>query len=59
MTPAKAPGGWCLLGQTPLRILDVASPQLVPYRPGDTIAYFPIEESEWATYENRQMRPEQ
>ena len=56
MTPARAPGGWSLLGRTPLRILDMDSAELVPYRPGDTIAYFAIDEAEWSRYEGQQLR---
>lgn len=56
MTPARAPGGWSLLGRTPLRILDIESAELVPYRPGDTITYFAIDEAEWRRYEDRPLR---
>lgn len=56
MTPARAPGGWSLLGRTPLRILDLDSDELVPYRPGDTITYFPIDEAQWSRYEGQPLR---
>jgi KipI family sensor histidine kinase inhibitor len=56
MTPARAPGGWSLLGRTPLQILDLASEDLVPYRPGDTIRYFPIDPVDWSRYEGLPLR---
>ena len=56
MTPARAPGGWLLLGRTPLHILDLTSEELVPYRPGDTIKYFPIHPAEWSRYEDQMLR---
>lgn len=56
MTPARAPGGWSLLGRTPLRVLDIESEELVPYRPGDKITYFAIDEGEWRRYEGQPLR---
>ena len=56
MAPARAPGGWSLLGRTPLRILDIQSAELVPYRPGDTIMYVAIDETDWSRYEGHQLR---
>ena len=55
MTPVRAPGGWSLLGRTPLRVLDPSSAQLVPYRPGDTISYFAIDEGLWSDYAGQQL----
>lgn len=56
MTPARAPGGWPLLGRTPLRILDAGSDELVPYRPGDKITYHAIDASEWRRHAGRPLR---
>ena len=56
ITPARAPGGWPLLGRTPLRILDIESDELVPYRPGDRITYFAIDEGEWGRYEGQRLQ---
>ena len=47
IAPASAPGGWRVIGRTPLRLLDLASPTLVPYRPGDTVRFHPIEAAEY------------
>lgn len=50
ITPAVAPGGWALIGRTPLTILDLASQPFVPYVPGDYITFRPIDRDE---YEDR------
>ena len=47
ITPAAAPGGWCLIGRTPLTDLDLAAEPLVPYAPGDVIAFRPIDRAEY------------
>ena len=48
IAPASAPGGWRVIGRTPLRLLDLARASLVPYRPGDTIRFHPIDATEYA-----------
>lgn len=47
ITPAAAPGGWPLIGRTPLTVLDLASEPFVPYEPGDVIRFRPIERDEY------------
>lgn len=47
IAPTSAPGGWCVIGRTPLRQLDLSSKTLVPYRPGDTLGFFSIGEDEF------------
>lgn len=37
-----APGGWHVLGTTPLRMVDVTRDPLAPYLPGDSLRFFPI-----------------
>ncbi|WP_223878405.1 5-oxoprolinase subunit B family protein [Microbacterium radiodurans] len=39
ITPAAAPGGWPLIGRTPLTVLDLAAEPFVPYEPGDLIRF--------------------
>ena len=43
ITPAAAPGGWALIGRTPLSVLDLDAEPFVPYEPGDLIRFVPIE----------------
>lgn len=47
ITPAAAPGGWPLIGRTPLTVLDLASEPFVPYEPGDVIRFRSIERDEY------------
>lgn len=48
ITPAAAPGGWQLIGRTPLTVLDLTSEPFVPYAPGDLLTFRPIERDEYA-----------
>ncbi len=47
ITPAVAPGGWPLIGRTPLTVLDLSAEPLVPYAPGDVITFRPIDRPEF------------
>lgn len=58
ITPTSAPGGWCVIGRTPLRQLDLDSATLVPYRPGDTIEFVPVDEAEFRRRSGEQMTRE-
>jgi KipI family sensor histidine kinase inhibitor len=39
---APSPGGWQLIGRTPLTLFDLTHPPHVPYRAGDLIRFTPI-----------------
>ncbi|MGX1566784.1 5-oxoprolinase subunit B family protein [Streptomyces sp. NPDC055506] len=45
--PMPSPGGWPLLGRTPVRVLDPHSDPITAYRPGDTFRFVPITPDEW------------
>jgi len=45
------PGGWQIIGHTPLKLIDLTADPLVPWVPGDEIQFIPIEESEWTAWE--------
>ncbi|MGW4073180.1 5-oxoprolinase subunit B family protein [Streptomyces asiaticus] len=47
ISPMSSPGGWPLLGRTPLRVLDLDAEPLAPYRPGDTFQFVPIDPARW------------
>lgn len=55
IAPAVAPGGWQVIGQTPLVLLDVGRDPLVPYRPGDLLRFRPIPDEEFGDYAGRAM----
>jgi allophanate hydrolase subunit 1 len=50
-----APGGWCVIGQTPLTVLDATSEPLVPYVPGDLLRFHQIRPEEFAGYVGRKL----
>ena len=45
--PIASPGGWQLIGRTPLKLFDPASDTL-PYAAGDRIRFTPITAAEFA-----------
>jgi KipI family sensor histidine kinase inhibitor len=44
--PGESPGGWHLIGRTPLRIVDLERSHF-PIRPGDRLRFAPIDEPEF------------
>lgn len=59
IAPAPAPGGWCVIGRTPLALLDLTREPIVPYAPGDLIRFRRIDESEHERLLGRPMAPEE
>jgi len=45
--PAETPGGWQLIGRTPLEPFDVTRPGPFLFRPGDAVRFVPIEREEY------------
>jgi KipI family sensor histidine kinase inhibitor len=56
--PVRSPGGWRLLGRTPLRLVDPSgdADHFVAYRAGDLLAYVPIDEDRFAELEDQGER---
>lgn len=50
--PVDSPGGWQLIGRTPLRLFDPEGESL--YKAGDTIRFVPIEEKEYDEIKRQQ-----
>lgn len=46
--PIASPGGWQLLGRTPLRLFSPENGGALPYEAGDTIRFVPVSEAEYA-----------
>lgn len=44
------PGGWQLIGRSPIQFVDMHHDPPVPYRPGDELQFFRIEEKELDDY---------
>lgn len=55
ITPAAAPGGWPLIGRTPLTVLDLTAEPFVPYEPGDRIRFRPIGAEEYESLRGTRM----
>jgi KipI family sensor histidine kinase inhibitor len=53
--PMPSPGGWPILGRTPLSVLDLDADPLTPYRPGDTFRFHPISPDEWDDHTGRSL----
>ena len=50
IAPAVAPGGWCVIGQTPLTVLNPNKQPLVPYLPGDLLRFHEIPAADFERY---------
>jgi KipI family sensor histidine kinase inhibitor len=57
IAPATAPGGWCVIGQTPLTLLNLANEPLVPYMPGDTLRFVPTAAGDFSRHAGRYLEP--
>lgn len=49
--PIASPGGWRLIGRTPVRLYDPHRDPPVLYRAGDRIRFYPVSEQEYARIE--------
>ncbi len=45
--PLSSPGGWQLIGRTPLRLFRPEESRVVPYHPGDSLSFTPITREEY------------
>jgi inhibitor of KinA len=50
--PATTPGGWRIVGRTPLKPFDLAREQPFLFKPGDAVQFYAIEAGEYARFEN-------
>jgi KipI family sensor histidine kinase inhibitor len=57
IAPASAPGGWCVIGQTPLSVLNIRREPLVPYKPGDILKFRQIRAEEFGNYAGLELEP--
>jgi inhibitor of KinA len=49
--PANLPGGWYILGRTPIKLMDIAQPRVFPYQPGERIKFRKITLQEFIEWE--------
>ncbi len=52
--PLESPGGWQLIGRTPLRLFRPEQGENLPYRAGDRIRFVPIDEARYLEIEREQ-----
>lgn len=57
IAPAAAPGGWCVIGQTPLSVLNIRKEPLVPYKPGDILRFRQIRSEDFNDFVGRELEP--
>lgn len=50
--PLDSPGGWQIIGRTPLRLFNAGNENPVLFGPGDTVEFYPISEHELETYQS-------
>ena len=48
--PSELPGGWTIIGRTPVTLFDVARPEPFLIKPGDTVRFAPISSAEYEAY---------
>jgi inhibitor of KinA len=48
--PIDSPGGWQIIGRTPVTIFDYNKADPVLFKPGDRVQFYPISENEFADY---------
>lgn len=51
--PMDAPGGWQIIGRTPLKIFDSEKTNPVFFQPGNSVKFYSITEDEFENYQSR------
>ena len=49
--PVESPGGWQIIGRTPLVLFDPEASPPVPLEMGDHVKFFPIKEQEFSHWQ--------
>jgi inhibitor of KinA len=53
--PLSSPGGWNIIGKTPLKIVDVNVNNPVFFRPGDLVKFYPITPTEFSAFDQSEF----
>lgn len=51
--PFESPGGWQIIGRTPMKMFDKHKERPVLLQPGDEVEFYPITEDEYSHYKQR------
>ena len=49
--PLDSPGGWNIIGRTPVKVFDSGSLQPVLFQPGDQVKFIPITKAEFTSFD--------
>lgn len=52
----ESPGGWQLIGQTPVKLVNLANDIPVVYKPGDYLEFVPITEDKFNSYKGKTIQ---
>lgn len=50
-----SPGGWKIIGRTPISFIDLTQMPPISYKPGDSIEFFPVGEEDYEKYKGKSM----
>lgn len=53
--PSPSPGGWRIIGRTPIRLFDLNAEPMVLHQPGDRLRFVPIPPQEWDDWAGRRL----
>lgn len=53
--PLLSPGGWTIIGRTPVQLFDKEKSDPVLFHPGDQVKFYSISENEFANYKSRRV----
>jgi KipI family sensor histidine kinase inhibitor len=56
--PISSPGGWRLIGRTPVKVYETCREEPILYRAGDYIRFYPISSDEFRKMEEEGFLPE-
>jgi len=51
----NSPGGWHIIGRTPVKQFDANTKELIKLKVGDRVQFYGISENEYSQYENVKM----
>jgi allophanate hydrolase subunit 1 len=57
--PWVSPGGWRILGRTPLKLFDPSRPRAALFAPGDAIRFDPVSRADFDALAARDVTPEE
>lgn len=55
--PLNSPGGWNIIGRTPLKLVDVESSTPIFFQPGDSVRFYSITLEDFFAFDQSQVKP--